>query len=120
LNEKEWVMEATRVTVDEVKARLDRGEKFTFVDTRNPKAWAEADTKLPNAIRVSAEEVEQHLDQIPHDRTVITYCTWPHEASSASVAQKLMEHGWKNVHPLFGGFDAWQQAGLPVDEKEQG
>jgi len=68
-------MEATRVTVDEVKARLDRGEKFTFVDTRNPKAWAEADTKLPNAIRVSAEEVEQHLDQIPHDRTVITYCT---------------------------------------------
>ena len=68
-------MEATRVTVDEVKQRMDRGEKFTFVDTRNPKAWAEADTKLPNAIRVSAEEVEQHLDQIPHDRTVITYCT---------------------------------------------
>ena len=68
-------MEATRVTVDEVKARLDRGEKFTFVDTRNPKAWAEANTKLPNAIRVSADEVEQHLDQIPHDRTVITYCT---------------------------------------------
>jgi rhodanese-related sulfurtransferase len=68
-------MEATRVTVDEVKERLDRGEKFTFVDTRNPKAWAEADTKVPNAIRVSAEEVEQHLDQIPHDRTVITYCT---------------------------------------------
>jgi rhodanese-related sulfurtransferase len=68
-------MEATRVTVDEVKERLDRGEKFTFVDTRNPKAWAEADTKLPNAIRVSAEEVEQHLDHIPHDRTVITYCT---------------------------------------------
>lgn len=68
-------MEATRVTVDEVKERLDRGEKFTFVDTRNPKAWAEAETKLPNAIRVPAEEVEQHLDQIPHDRTVITYCT---------------------------------------------
>jgi 3-mercaptopyruvate sulfurtransferase SseA len=29
-----------------------------------------------------------------------------------------MEHGWKNVHPLFGGFDAWQQAGLPLDPKE--
>ena len=68
-------MEATRVTVDEVKARLDRGEKFTFVDTRNPKAWAEADTKLPGAIRIPADEAEQHLDQIPHDRTVITYCT---------------------------------------------
>ena len=68
-------MEATRVTVDEVKERMERGEQFTFLDTRNPTAWGEADTKLPGAIRVPANEVEQHLNQIPHDRTVITYCT---------------------------------------------
>jgi rhodanese-related sulfurtransferase len=68
-------IEATRITVDEVKERLDRGEQFTFVDSRNPTAWAEAEKKLPNAIRVPAEELEQHLDEIPKDRTVITYCT---------------------------------------------
>ena len=68
-------MEATRVTVDEVKERMERGEEFTFVDTRNPKAWAEADTKLPGAIRIPAEEVIEHLAEVPHDRTVITYCT---------------------------------------------
>ncbi|HEY3041402.1 MAG TPA: rhodanese-like domain-containing protein [Pyrinomonadaceae bacterium] len=68
-------MEPTRVTVDEVKQRMDRGEQFTFVDTRNPKAWGEAETKLPGAIRVPADEVEKHLDEIPMDRTVITYCT---------------------------------------------
>jgi len=68
-------MEATRVTVDEIKQRMDRGEMFTFIDTRNPQAWAEASTKLPGAIRVPADEVEQHLDEVPHDRTIITYCT---------------------------------------------
>jgi len=68
-------MEATRVTVDEVKMRMDRGEKFVFVDTRNPTAWAEASTKLPGAIRVPADQAEELLDQIPRDRTVITYCT---------------------------------------------
>ena len=68
-------MEATRVTVEEMKQRMDRGEQFTFVDTRNPKAWGEADTKLPGAIRVPADEVDQHLEEIPKDRTVITYCT---------------------------------------------
>ena len=68
-------MEATRVTVDEVKERMNRGELFTFVDTRNPKAWAEATTKLPGAIRMTADDVQQHLDEIPRDRTVITYCT---------------------------------------------
>ena len=68
-------MEVTRVTVDEVKERMDRGEQFTFVDTRNPKAWGEATMKLPGAIRIPSDEVQQHLEEIPHDRTVITYCT---------------------------------------------
>jgi rhodanese-related sulfurtransferase len=68
-------MEATRVTVDEVKERMDRGEQFAFLDTRNPTAWGEADTKLPGAIRVPADEVEQYLDKIPRDRAVIAYCT---------------------------------------------
>ena len=68
-------MEATRVTVDEVKERMDRGEQFTFVDTRNPIAWGQANTKLPAAVRVPADEVEKHLAEIPRDRTVITYCT---------------------------------------------
>ena len=68
-------METTRVTIDEIKERMDRGEQFTFVDSRNPQAWAEAENKLPGAIRVPADEVEEHLAEIPHDRTVITYCT---------------------------------------------
>lgn len=68
-------MEVTRVTVDEVKERMDRGEQFTFVDTRNPQAWGEAETKLPGAVRVQAGEPGQHLDEIPRDRAVITYCT---------------------------------------------
>ena len=45
-------MEATRITTDEIRERLDRGEQFTFVDTRNPTAWGESDKKLPNALRV--------------------------------------------------------------------
>ena len=68
-------MEVTRVTVDEVKERMDRGERFAFVDTRNPQAWGEATTKLPGAIRITADDVEQHLNEVPRDRTVITYCT---------------------------------------------
>jgi hypothetical protein len=63
-------MEATRVTVDEVKERLDRGEQLAFVDTRNLKAWGESDQKLPDAIRVPADELDQHLAEIPHDLTV--------------------------------------------------
>jgi rhodanese-related sulfurtransferase len=68
-------MQVTRITVDEVAERLNRSEQFAFVDTRNPQAWGEADQKLPGAIRVPADAVDQHTNEIPHDRTVITYCT---------------------------------------------
>lgn len=68
-------MEPTRVTVDEIKMRMERGEPFTFIDSRNPKAWSESSSKIKGAIRVPAEEVEQHFPQIPKDRVVITYCT---------------------------------------------
>jgi rhodanese-related sulfurtransferase len=68
-------MEATRVTVYEVKERMDRGEPLFFVDTRNPTAWGESDSKLPGALRVPADELDEHLDEIPRGRAVITYCT---------------------------------------------
>ena len=68
-------MAPTRVTADEIIERMNRGEKFTFLDNRNPKAWSESDEKLPGALRVPADELEKHLYQIPSDRTIITYCT---------------------------------------------
>jgi rhodanese-related sulfurtransferase len=34
------------------------------------------------------------------------------------LAQKLHERGYKNVWALQGGFDAWGNAGLPVESKE--
>jgi rhodanese-related sulfurtransferase len=69
------IVEATRITADEVKARMDRGEKFIFIDARNPEAWAESDVKLPGAERLRPEEAEKHVGDLPHDRTIITYCT---------------------------------------------
>ena len=65
----------TRVTADEIIERMNRGEQFTFLDTRNPKAWSDSSEKLPGALRVPADELDKHLDQVPRDRTTITYCT---------------------------------------------
>ena len=32
----------------------------------------------------------------------------------------LIAQGYKNVHPLLGGFEAWRQAGYPVERRSQG
>jgi len=33
------------------------------------------------------------------------------------VAQTLLQHGWTNVRPLAGGFDAWRKAGYPTEAR---
>jgi rhodanese-related sulfurtransferase len=68
-------MEPTRITVDEAKQRMDRGEPLVFIDVRNPNAWANARVQLPGAIRIPADEIDKHLNEIPRDRTIVTYCT---------------------------------------------
>ena len=54
---------------------MNAGEDFTIIDTRNPKAWAEADTKIPEAVRIPIDELEASLTRIPKDKPVVAYCT---------------------------------------------
>jgi rhodanese-related sulfurtransferase len=67
--------EIPRITVDQLKSRIDAGEEFTLIDVRNPHAWAESDAKILGAIRVPIDELEEHLREIPKDRPIVTYCT---------------------------------------------
>ena len=68
--------DAPRITVEELKRRMDAGEDFTVIDTRNPTAWAaESDTMLPGAIRVPLDKLEENLHRIPKNKPVVAYCT---------------------------------------------
>ena len=64
-----------RITVDELRKRMDEGEDFTLIDTRNPQAWGGSGEKLPDAIRVPLDALEQSISRIPKDRPAVAYCT---------------------------------------------
>jgi rhodanese-related sulfurtransferase len=68
-----------KVSAEEVMRLIDRGKPVVFVDTRNPQAWSQSNEKLPGAIRIPVDEVEQHLSEIPKsgpgERWIVTYCT---------------------------------------------
>jgi len=67
--------DAPRITVEELKKRMEAGEDFTVIDVRNPQAWAESDTQIPEAIRVPLDHLDENLPRIPNDRPVVAYCT---------------------------------------------
>jgi membrane protein DedA with SNARE-associated domain/rhodanese-related sulfurtransferase len=75
----------------------------------NPKAMRIRSSKRldPNALNQSAFE-------IPAGKQIFVYCTCVREATSARVAQLLLEKGVPSA-VIKGGLRAWIKAGLPVE-----
>ena len=64
-----------RITIDQLRKRMEAGEEFTFIDTRNPQAWAQSDVMLPGAIRTPVDKLEERIDEIPNNKPIVAYCT---------------------------------------------
>jgi rhodanese-related sulfurtransferase len=54
---------------------------------------------------------------LPHEGRIVVYAD--SEEQAQSVAQRLQEQGYENVAVLDGGFEAYQSAGLPMEELTQ-
>lgn len=104
-----------RITPLELKRRLEAGEHLVIVDLRTALDIEKAPYKIPGASRITPETLRHAHHMIPRDSEVVVYCTEPREATSARMALRLASNGFKNLHPLSGGLEAWRQAGFAVE-----
>ena len=104
----------SRITVEELKQKIDDGEEPMVVDLRHPLDFEADPETIPGAVRFDAKELEEKSDRLPRDREVVLYCTCPNEATSARLALLLRRQGIKQIRPLQGGLDAWREQGYPV------
>ncbi|QEM69317.1 sulfurtransferase [Geobacter sp. FeAm09] len=109
------MLQGFEVSAETVKAHMHDAVLPVFVNVRHHQDWDSGLFKARGALRIPDDEVERHLDEIPHDRTVVVYSSCPGDEASVRAAQVLRQHGWDDVHPLAGGFNAYLQAGLPVE-----
>jgi membrane protein DedA with SNARE-associated domain len=68
------ILRMSRVTPEEVKAMIDRGDPHVIVDLRNPMGVQVLPFSIPGAVHMTPEEVERRHHEIPRDRDVILYC----------------------------------------------
>jgi len=64
-----------RITVDELKEKIDAGEELVIVDLRHSVDFEAEPETIPGAFRMDAKELEEKDDRLPRDREVILYCT---------------------------------------------
>ena len=95
------------ITPEEVKRRLDAGEKLNIVDVREPYENAEFNiggTLIPlgNIQMMQIDEIEDLKD-----KEVIFYCRSGNRSGQACMFLDAM--GFKNTKNLVGGMLAWQE-----------
>ena len=101
------------VTVDDVKARLDRGEKILLVDVREESEYAK--DHLPGAIHLGKGIIERDIEErVPQlNAPLILYCGGGYR--SALAADNLQKMGYTNVLSMDGGWRGWTEAKLPTE-----
>jgi adenylyltransferase/sulfurtransferase len=93
-----------RLSVVEVKAKLDQGWDPFVLDVRKPH---EADiVRFDNAdLLVPHDEISSHLDSIPLDRDILVHCKMG--GRSAKAAKVLADAGYTNITNMEGGITGW-------------
>lgn len=99
-------------TIADVKPRVDRGDRFHLVDTREESEWAAG--RLPSAIHLGKGVIERDVEAAIPDvnAEIVLYCGGGFR--SALAAENLQKMGYTNVISMDGGFRAWKEAGYPV------
>lgn len=101
-------------TVDEIKSRLDRGDRFTLIDVREESEYAR--DHIPGAIHLGKGIIERDIEaRVPDTSTpLVLYCGGGYR--SALAADNLQKMGYTNVLSMDGGIRGWREKHYPLEK----
>jgi rhodanese-related sulfurtransferase len=103
----------SETNVEDVKIKLDRGDKFYLVDVREESEWNKG--HITNAIYIGKgvieRDIEKKIDNTEAD--IILYCGGGFR--SALAADNLQKMGYGKVSSMDGGYSGWVKAGYPTE-----
>jgi adenylyltransferase/sulfurtransferase len=92
------------ISVQELKAKIDRKEKFILLDVREPKEYAIA--KIGGSTLIPLGTLPERLGELDKGAKLIVHCKAG--GRSAKAVKLLREKGYDAVN-VAGGIDAWSQ-----------
>lgn len=102
------------LTVEQVAEKINRGDRFYFVDTREDGEWQAG--HAVGAMHLGKGIIERDIENTIPDLNgeIILYCGGGFR--SALAADSLQKMGYKNVISMDGGIRRWRELGLPEEK----
>jgi rhodanese-related sulfurtransferase len=102
LEEAHELDQKIQLAPSDVKALIDAGEDFSFIDVRSGDELAEG--PFPPAEPMDYDDSQKYMD-LPKDRRIVFACLEGDRA--LNVAAYFRGHGFSEVYCLRGGIRAW-------------
>ncbi len=95
------------ITVEELKAKMDRGEKINLIDCREPHEYAEANLggKLIPLAKIQTMQIDE-IEDLKNEE-VIVHCRSGQRSMMACMM--LDQTGFTNTYNVVGGILEWQK-----------
>ncbi|CEK13792.1 molybdopterin-synthase adenylyltransferase MoeB [Chthonomonas calidirosea] len=97
--------EVEEITVQELKRRMDAGERLTIIDVREPHEYAIA--RIPGTQLIPLGQIEERAHELDPNQEIILHCR--SGKRSAEALLKLKAKGFKHLKNLKGGILAWSE-----------
>jgi len=94
------------ISVEELKAMRDRGDRLVLVDVREAHEWPISD--LTDTVKIPLGTLPHSLDKLSKDDDIVVYCRTG--GRSAQAVQFLQRSGYPKARNLAGGINRWAQA----------
>ncbi len=91
------------ITPEELKRRLDAGERPVILDVRNPDEYAIC--QLPGSTLLPLGELPKRWRELDPHRETVVHCKMG--GRGAQAVAFLRQQGFQNVRNLAGGILAW-------------
>lgn len=108
---------AATMTREDLKSKLDRGERFKLVNVLSPASFEHG--HIPRSINVPLQELEERAPSLwSRDEEIVVYCGSFECTASPTAARTLEKLGFTKVVDYEGGMADWRDAGYPVHESK--
>jgi molybdopterin/thiamine biosynthesis adenylyltransferase/rhodanese-related sulfurtransferase/molybdopterin converting factor small subunit len=96
-------VKAGEISPEEVKAKIDRGDRFLLLDVREPHEYKICN--IPQAKLIPLGELPKRVNELDSAVEIVAHCK--SGMRSAKACDFLRQAGFKNVSNMTGGILAW-------------
>jgi rhodanese-related sulfurtransferase len=111
---EETAAQVRNIDAEEASQLVEKNAELVVLDVRTPEEYREGHIAGAKNLDFHASDFEKQLSQLDKDKPYLVHCA--SGGRSSNTREMMKSFDFTQIYHLDGGFNAWKEAGKPVEE----